>query len=83
VGKVRCRTIHRADDAKIIAGGNAAIGSHDPIKHRRFGFIGNLFRVGAEGIIPCEVLDLQIMGVYMSACRDVAGSKSDRLTVFF
>jgi len=73
--------IHRGENADIVAGRHAPVGTADAVEGRRQIEIRRRRNVDAEGIVFCEIAHAAILGVDMLARRDRRGRKADDLAV--
>ena len=73
--------VHRGEDADIVAGGDAAVGTADAVEGRGQIEIRRRRDVDAEGVVFGEIAHAAILGVDMLARRDRRGRKADDLAV--
>ncbi|MNG20439.1 hypothetical protein D3C84_1046930 [compost metagenome] len=62
------RTVHRSENADIVAGRHAAIGTHDALEHR-FG-TGRGVGIDAEGVVTGKFAHLHVMHMHVVAGFD-------------
>ena len=73
--------IHRGEDADIVAGRDAAVGTANAVEGRRQVEIRHRLDVDAIRIIFCKVAHAAILRVHVLAGRDRRGGKTDDLAV--
>lgn len=74
-----CRTVHRGENADVVAGSDTAIGAHDALELR--GAAWQAAGIDTKRVVAGKIAHLHVVHVHMVASVDRLGRKPDDLPV--